>query len=68
MLIDGDPVSIPDKRDAQKEPVAYDVNEVLVQLEKSKHQISLSDAELEIYKSAIDDAIEIVKAVLKNQT
>lgn len=42
--------------------VDYDVDEVVEQLEDEKSHISLMDDELEIYKSAIDDAIEIVKA------
>lgn len=45
-----------------KQPTAYDVDEVLKQLEDEKSHISLLDDELEVYKSAIDDAIEIVKA------
>ena len=44
-------------------PTAYDVDNVLKQLEDEKSHMSLLDDELEeIYKSAIDDAIEIVKA------
>ena len=39
----------------------YDVDKVLKQLEDEKSHMSLLDDELEIYKSAIDDAIEIVK-------
>lgn len=45
-----------------KQPTAYDVDKVLKQLEDEKSHISLLDDELEVYKSAIDDAIEIVKA------
>lgn len=44
------------------QPTAYDLDEVLKQLEDEKSHISLLDDELEVYKSAIDDAIEIVKA------
>lgn len=45
------------------QPTAYDVDKVLKQLEDEKSHMSLFDDELEeIYKSAIDDAIEIVKA------
>jgi hypothetical protein len=45
-----------------KQPTDYDVDKVLKQLEDEKSHISLLDDELEVYKSAIDDAIEIVKA------
>lgn len=46
-----------------RQPTAYDVDNVLKQLEDEKSHMSLLDDELEeIYKSAIDDAIEIVKA------
>lgn len=43
-------------------PTAYDINKVLSQLEESKCRISLTEDEMEIYRSAIDDSIEIVKA------
>ena len=46
-------------------PTAYDVDKVLKQLEDEKSHMSLLDDELEIYKSAINDAIEIVKAGVK---
>ena len=43
--------------------VDYDVDKVLKQLEDEKSHMSLLDDELEeVYKSAIDDAIEIVKS------
>lgn len=46
-----------------EQKTAYDVDNVLKQLEDEKSHMSLLDDELEeIYKSAIDDAIEIVKA------
>lgn len=46
-----------------RQPTAYDVDKVLKQLEDEKSHMSLFDDELEeVYKSAIDDAIEIVKA------
>ena len=46
-----------------EQPTAYDVDNVLKQLEDEKSHMSLLDDELEeVYKSAIDDAIEIVKA------
>lgn len=48
-----------------EQPTAYDVDKVLKQLEDEKGHMSLLDDELEIYKSAIDDAIEIVKAGVK---
>ena len=42
--------------------VDYDVDKVLKQLEDEKSHMSLLYDELEeVYKSAIDDAIEIVK-------
>lgn len=47
----------------KKQPTAYDLDEVLERLEDEKSHMSLLYDELEIYKSAIDDAIEIVKAV-----
>jgi len=46
----------------ESQSTAYDVDKVLKQLEDEKSHISLLDDELEVYKSAIDDAIEIVKA------
>ena len=57
-------VSIKDVKTIIKEqPTAYDVDNVLKQLEDEKSHMSLLDDELEeVYKSAIDDAIEIVKA------
>ena len=46
-----------------EQPTAYDVDNVLKQLEDEKSHMSLLYDELEeVYKSAIDDAIEIVKA------
>ncbi len=45
-----------------EQPTVYDVDNVLKQLEDEKSHMSLLDDELEIYKSAINDAIEIVKA------
>lgn len=44
-----------------EQPTAYDLDKVFKQLEDEKSHISLLDDELEVYKSAIDDAIEIVK-------
>lgn len=51
--------------DETQTPTAYDVDKVLKQLEDEKSHMSLLDDELEIYKSAINDAIEIVKAGVK---
>ena len=46
-----------------EQPTAYDVDNVLKQLEVEKSHMSLLYGELEeVYKSAIDDAIEIVKS------
>ena len=46
-----------------EQPTAYDVDNVLKQLEDEKSHMSLLDDELEeVYESAIDNAIEIVKA------
>lgn len=46
-----------------EQPTAYDVDNVLEQLEDEKSHMSLLYDELEeVYKSAIDDAIEIVKS------
>lgn len=51
--------ALAEKIDSQ--PTAYEEDKVLKQLEDEKSHISLLDDELEVYKSAIDDAIEIVK-------
>lgn len=45
----------------EAQPTAYDVDAVIEQIEEAKHQIFLRDDELEIYMSAMDDAIEIVQ-------
>ena len=46
-----------------EQPTAYDVDNVLEQLEDEKSHMSLLYDELEeVYKSSIDDAIEIVKS------
>ena len=42
-------------------PTAYDVDKVVEELEKRKHEICLSDEDLEHYQNGIDNAIEIVK-------
>ena len=40
---------------------AYDVDEVVESLKESDQCVCLSNDELEVYKFAIDDAIEIMK-------
>lgn len=45
----------------QKQPTAYDVGKVVEELEEAKHEICLSDEDLEHYQNGIDNAIEIVK-------
>lgn len=42
-------------------PTAYDIDGVVEQLKESDQCVCLSNDELEVYKFAIDDAIEIVK-------
>lgn len=42
-------------------PTAYDVDKVVEELEEAKHEICLSDEDLEHYQNGIDNAIEIVK-------
>ena len=42
-------------------PTAYDIDMVVEELEEAKHEICLSDDDLEHYQNGIDDAIEIVK-------
>lgn len=42
-------------------PTAYDVDKVVEELEERKHEICLSDDDLEYYQNGIDEAIEIVK-------
>lgn len=42
-------------------PTAYDVDKVVEELEEAKHEICLSDDDLEHYQNGIDNAIEIVK-------
>lgn len=44
-----------------RQPVAYDVDNVVKQLEQSKHEICLTDDDLEHYRDGVDSAIEIVK-------
>ena len=40
---------------------AYDVDKVVEELKEAKHEICLSDEDLEHYQNGIDNAIEIVK-------
>lgn len=51
----------------EKIPTAYNVDEVVEQLKESDQCVCLSNDELEVYKFAINDAIEIVKAGVKNE-
>ena len=44
-----------------EQPTAYDVDKVVEELKERKHEICLSDDDLEHYQNGIDDAIEIVK-------
>ena len=55
-----------DFRDIQEQPTAYDIDMVVEELEEAKHEICLSDDDLEHYQNGIDQAIEIVKAGIKN--
>ena len=43
------------------QPTAYDIDKVVEELEEAKHEICLSDDDLEYYQNGIDEAIEIVK-------
>ena len=45
----------------KNQPTAYDVDKVVEELEEAKHEICLSDDDLEHYQNGIDNAIEIVK-------
>ena len=49
------------------QPTAYDVDNIVQELEEAKHEICLSDDDLEHYQNGIDNAIEIVKAGVKNE-
>ena len=51
----------------KNQPTAYDVDNIVQELEEAKHEICLSDDDLEHYQNGIDDAIEIVKAGVKNE-
>ena len=45
----------------KQQPTAYSVDKVVEELEEAKHEICLSDEDLEHYQNGIDNAIEIVK-------
>ena len=45
----------------EEQPTAYDIDKVGEELEEAKHEICLSDDDLEYYQNGIDEAIEIVK-------
>lgn len=45
----------------KNQPTDYDVDKVVEELERAKHEICLSDDDLEHYQNGIDQAIEIVK-------
>lgn len=45
----------------KNQPTAYSVDKVVDELEEAKHEICLSDEDLEHYQNGIDNAIEIVK-------
>ena len=47
--------------DVKKEAVTEYIKAVVKELEERKHEICLSDDDLEHYQNGIDDAIEIVK-------
>ena len=42
-------------------PTTYDVDKVVEELEEQKHMIALDGDDADLYKEAINDAIEIVK-------
>lgn len=45
----------------------YNINKVVKELEKAKHDVCLYDDDLEYYQNGIDKAIEIVKAGGENE-
>ena len=45
----------------KNQPTAYDIDKVVEELKEAKHEICLSDDDLEHYQNGIDKAIEIVK-------
>ena len=47
--------------EVEEQPTAYDIDKVVEELEERKHEICLSDDDLEYYQNGIDEAIEIVK-------
>lgn len=50
-----------------RQPVAYDIDNVVKQLEQSKHEVCLTDDALEHYCDGVDSAIEIVKGSIKQK-
>ena len=44
-----------------EQPTAYNIGKVVEELEEAKHEVCLSDDDLEYYQNGIDEAIEIVK-------
>ena len=46
---------------------AYDIDNVVKQLEQSKHEICLTDDDLEHYCDGVDRAIEIVEGSIKQK-
>lgn len=48
-------------------PTTYDIDKVVEELEEAKYMIALDYDDSFLYKSAINDAIEIVKAGVKNE-
>ena len=51
----------------KNQPTAYDIVKVVNGLEEEKHEICLSDDNLEHYQNGIDKAIEIVKQKPKTE-
>ena len=51
----------------KNQPTAYDIDKVVNGLEEAKHEICLSDDDLEHYQNGIDKAIEIVKQKPKTE-
>ena len=50
-----------------RQPVAYDIDNVVKQLEQSKHEVCLTDDALEHYCDGVDRAIEIVEGGIKQK-
>ena len=45
----------------ENQPTTYNIDKVVEELEEQKHMIALDGDEADLYKEAINDAIEIVK-------